>query len=64
MADSPSQSGQMVYSLVVATEMAMGLSHQPPPMLVDMSASMWIEKGQLNLRITKVKKHLRDPPYL
>ena len=52
---------------------------KPPPMLVDMSASTWIKKDsamltsiqsagvtpEVNLRITKVRKHTkRDPPWL
>ena len=43
----PSRSGRVVYSAVLAVQMVMGLSPKTPPMLVDMSASMWIEKAQL-----------------
>ena len=44
----PSRSGQVVYSAVLrATQMVVGLSPKPPPMLMDTSASMWIEKAQL-----------------
>ena len=33
--------------LLCATQMVMGLSPKPPPMLADMFADMWIEKAQL-----------------
>ena len=39
--------GQMVYSTVLTTWMVVGMSPKPPPMLVDMSAGMWIKKSQL-----------------
>ena len=37
----------MVYSTVLAAQMVVGSSPEPSPMLVDMSASMSIEKAQL-----------------
>ena len=53
---------------------------EPPPMLVNTSASMWIKKGsaamltsfqsagitpEVNLRVTQMRKHAkRDPPWL
>ena len=55
--------------------MVTGSSPKPPPMLVDTSGIMCIEKAQLlfqsagvasevNLRITQARKHTRDPPWL
>ena len=37
----------MVYSAVLNAQMVMGSSPEPPPMLVDTSASMWIIKARL-----------------
>ena len=37
----------MVYSAVLAARMVVGSGPEPPPMLADMSAGMWIKKVQL-----------------
>ena len=67
-----------VLCLLCATQMVVGSSPKPPPMLVDTSASTWIGKVQLamltpiqaagvtpqvNLRIIQAGKHARDPPW-
>ena len=64
----------MVHSAVLATQMVAGSSPEPPPMLVDMSACLWIKKGsasmltsiqsagvtpEVNLKITQVKKRTK-----
>ena len=46
-----SWSGQVVYSTMPAALTVMHLSPEPPPMLVDMSASTWIKKAQLPCRL-------------
>ena len=44
----PSRSGRLVYSTVPAARMVVGSNPEPQPMLVDMSASMWIKKAWLS----------------
>ena len=41
------QTGRMVYSAVAAAQIVVGSIREPPPMLVDMSASTWEEKAVL-----------------
>ena len=43
----PSRSGQIIYNAVLAALTVMGWSPKPTPMLVDMSASMWIKNSWL-----------------
>ena len=62
----------LLFSAVLITRTVVGSSPKPPPMLVDTSASMWVcgskrlgcHASEANLRVTKVRKHTRDPPWL
>ena len=66
----------MAACLLHAAQVVMGSSPEPPPMLADSYASMWIKKAMLtsiksagvipevNLKITQVRKHAREPSWL